>query len=805
MSAFEQLPLYEKLEEITDVVVENKITILSASPGSGKTTLLPYHLVKKEKFAKKILLLESRRIAVRAAAQRIAFLLGEKVGDRVGIRTRDETITSHGAKIEVITEAVLLRMLQNDPSLQEVSLIIFDEFHERTIHSDLAFAFLRDVMAQFNPDLRVLIMSATLAKNSLLRELPEARDFYVEGKEYPVSVEYLPAKPQESPAKHVVRALAELLNRVQGDILVFLPGIAEIRKTEDAIRAAFNQIAVESLHGSYSFSEQKSVIEKKNYRRIVLSTNVAETSLTIEGIEAVIDSGLEKRSRYDPSTAMEHLEMVQITKESAIQRAGRAGRLSPGICIRLWKMNEILTDKKPEILTTDMVPLVLECLLWGELPSRIKWITAPNEPMINKALEVLNSLSLCEGNILTDLGKKAALLPLHPRLARMILLAKRDEKSAALFLAGLLSESTVLENDITDQCVNLLRNGLPSSMSRSIDRLAKECEISYTKPNENLIVSRSGTLLYNAFPERVGLKTGDARYVLSSGRAARTKDICSNNFIIICAVDGGKEEGRIRAYAPVEYVDLCTIAGEPETVIKFEWQGWRYHLYRNTVLAGLTLDSQKGGKADPDTIRTEALRQMKRLGFEELPWESGTGTTAREYYLRLLIYAKRHDCAEFFTGEILMNEIEEWLIPFLSVNSSEVLSGDILKQALSYRLGIEKRGDMEKEVPPFFCLPSGRKIAIDYSGERPLIAGRIQEFFGTSSLPEICGIKPLIQILSPSGRPVQLTDDLAGFWIRTYPEVKKELSGRYPKHFWPNEPLSEEATQYSKRHKSKQS
>lgn len=795
------LPIDKHLSEIASVLEKCQICILSAAPASGKTTVLPAYLLEKQLFEGKILMLESRRIAVRAAVQRIAWLLNEQPGQSAGMRTRDETLVSRNTKLEIITEAILLRMLQKDPSLSGVSLVIFDEFHERTLHADTAFAFLRETISALRPDLKILIMSATLDSEALIESLPDAHRIHIEGREFPVHIEYRPLSRGDSAQVQLVRACCDMVAAVRGDILVFLPGISDIRKTEEALRRKLPAMAIESIHGSYSFADQRSVIEKKEYRRIVLATNIAETSLTIDGIEAVVDSGLEKRSVYNPSTSMEHLQTMRITAQSAAQRAGRAGRTCPGKCIRLWGAHEILGERRPAILDSDLAALVMECLQWGSPPGKIGWLTAPPQSSIQKAFSLLNELGMCEGTALSETGRAAAALTTHPRLSRMILCTNSELKTFAVFLAACLTENTGMENDIIPACQTLLERGITVSLERQIDRITKEHGIKYRRPGKDILSAHAGELLWLAYPDRAAMKTGDTRYILTSGRAARTFSYCAHPYVIACDLEGGSDEGVIRAYAAIDYETLARVSGGAQKRVTLEWEDWEYSVHTTVFVAGLPVSSQKGGRADREQIEQACLLRLEKEGLEALPWKDDNGASPATLFRRICFYCRLRGLESLFSTQSLLSDAAQWLVPFLAVDSRKVLTAAILEQALEFRLGYERLEDMHREVPAQYLLPSGRKITVDYSAQIPVIAGRVQEFFGCASVTKICGIAPLIHLLSPAGRSVQITDDIGGFWERAYREVRKELAGRYPKHYWPDDPLGAEATRYAKRKK----
>lgn len=796
----ESLPVYQHIDEILKSISDNDMLVLSSAAGSGKTTVVPYFLLTEDFFDRKILLLQNRRIAAQAAADRISVLLGEKTGLTVGLRTRDETLVSPKSRLEVITEGVLLRMLQKDPALEDVSLVIFDEFHERTVNADLGLAFLKDSIENLRPDLKILFMSASFDRASLESSLPGARFLDIPGTTFPVETEYLPVRDERNRVDGWLGGIKKALAATEGDVLTFLPGIGDMRRLQSRIADAFPGIHCDLLHGSFSAAEQRSVILKKDYRRIVLATNVAETSVTIEGITAVVDTGLEKRARYNPATGMDHIETVRITRQSAVQRKGRAGRLGPGTCIRCWDKTEHLTDRQPEIITSDLTPVVLQVMEWGALPENLEWITAPNPAMVERAVSLCESLHLVEAGRISALGKKAAALPLHPRLGAMVLGAD-DEYSTALLLAALISDNDMVRGDIADLIVSIKNEALSRKLHRTVRQLARETGWNFDMAS--VCSQASGRLLYKAFPDRVAIRQDGDRWLLPSGRAARFFPAmgpdCAD-YLIAFSVEGTLQESLIRGYALLSNDDFKKIAGAEEKGLELVWKGWNWSCNTVTLLAGVAVSRVKGGKVGDEHLKDEVFKKIQREGFDSLPWKSGSDDSALALYNRICFFTAHSRCAGLadFSGGTLVAEAPMWLGPFIVATSKEAVSTDILKQALLARLGYEHTMEFEKSVPQECSLPSGRRIKIDYSGERPVIAGRVQEFFGTESLSPICGVPPLIHLLSPASRPVQITDDLAGFWKSSYKEVKKDLAGRYPKHFWPDDPLSEAATTRAK-------
>lgn len=831
------LPLYSHLDDIAAALACRGLLLLHAEPGAGKTTLVPWRLLTHEAFAgAKILLLQPRRIAARAAAERIAVLRGERLGETVGLRTRLETVTGKTTRLEVVTEGVLTQIIQNDPSLSGYGVVIFDELHERNLQGDMALAFTWECRELFRRDLRLLFMSATPPTGELKAAIGEFPVVSVPGRSWPVEVFDRPPLNGETPWSGGARLAAEareILDRKEGgDVLVFLPGFREIRRTREELVRIRPQLAPEItvLHGRLPPEEQRRVLAPPLglSRRIILSTNVAETSLTIPGVRAVVDSGLERRVRFHPRTGMDHWETVKISEASAIQRQGRAGRLGPGLCLRWWRGAEMRRSfSAPEILEADLAPLLLETALWGAAsPMDLQWITPPPSGALQQAATLLKWLGLIddEGRI-TASGRGVAGLGLHPRLGRMVQNASEQGWLAtAAVTAAILEEGDLLGSDEPDFRDRLSgwtawAKGTPGDLRpETARRIGKEAEriIRAAGPGrETLRGSRidpalAGRLLLLAYPDRAAQRIGSghigkaSRYVLVTGRGARIGGaLAQEEFLAVAELDGGDTEARVFQAAPISRGELEDgLAGHPETVLHFCWKGWTPRCRRETRIGRLILaekPAEKPGEAfRPDDLRQAVCERIDREGLEGLPWNDA----ARHFLARCRFVGRygRRDGWPDFSPAALLAEIDRWLMPFGHWQGGAVFTADSLLQALACRLGWENRRALDELAPDTWNLPSGTMKRLDYGiGEIPIIAARLQEFFGCRRTPKVCGEPVMLHLLSPAGRPVQITRDLDGFWERAYSDVKRELMGRYPRHPWPDDPRAAVPTARAKR------
>jgi ATP-dependent helicase HrpB len=821
-------------EALREVFVRHRDAVLHAPTGAGKSTLVPLALLRDHTAAdKKILMLEPRRLAARAVAARMAALLGESVGQTVGYRMRQDTRVSRLTRIEVITEGVLTRVLQEDPGLEQVAYLIFDEFHERSLAADLGLALALDGRTQLDAQFRILIMSATLECERVAVMLGDADVASVPGRAFPVQVHYLgPGAPMlpdgtQSLERSLVQAVRRALSEGEGDVLVFLPGAGEIRRVEALLAAtdAGSDRLVLPLYGEMPAGSQDAVLSStpSGKRKVVLATNIAETSLTIPGVTAVVDSGLVRRSRFDPSTGMSRLELTRISRAASEQRAGRAGRVSAGVCYRLWSESahaRLAASTSPEIVEADLASLALELARWGVTDvQRLQWMDAPPAAALQQARELLQRLDAIDARAMpTPLGREMTRLPVHPRLAHM-LLASRELKAvrSAAHLAALLSERDLLRRDSPstsrDPDIRTRLEVLRGERSTpAVDRLLlQRVQRAAQSLLEVASVSRSddapthedltGALLSAAYPDRIGQRRaeGEGRYLLSSGRGASFRDATSlarEEFIVAAELDDREREARIDLAAPLSRAHLERLFAPH--IIESEEFGWDARegavLARRTRrLDALLLDSKLLPPGDDERSVDAMLHGIGQLGLDALPWDED----ARQLQARMEFVRKlgRGDLADWplSDDEALMTTRSAWLAPHLrKVTRREHLAHLPLSLALRERLTPTQTRALEGLAPRSLTVPSGSQLRIDYRDDSaPSVAVRLQEVFGLQQTPRIADgtVTVTFILLSPAQRPVQITRDLAGFWRTSYAEVRKDMRGRYPKHLWPENPL----------------
>ncbi|MBN1413269.1 MAG: ATP-dependent helicase HrpB [Spirochaetales bacterium] len=818
LSTQTDLPIFPFLDKIHQTLERERVLLLSASPGAGKTTLVPaYLLLKRKRETGKILLLEPRRIAARAAAERIAWLLGEKPGRAVGLHTRTDNIK--GRDIEVVTEGVLTRIVQNDPSLKDYAAVLFDEFHERSIHADLGLALTWQVKIHLRPDLMIMIMSATLSIESLLRAYGDIPVISVPGRIHDVEIRYRPPgqgeRMEQAAARLSLEAFYDPAGK-DGDVLVFLPGFREINRTRELVLSHEPDIPVSILHGRLPPGEQREVITPGSggKRRIILSTNVAETSVTLPQVKAVIDLGYAKRSRFCLRTGMQRLELTPVSTASAEQRKGRAGRTGPGICYRWWKETEFRQpETPPEIVETDLASLVLETALWGARdPFSLIWVTPPPVPAVQQALEILNDLKFIDENgVITHYGKKAARLGIHPRLGRMLLDAENEGllSTAAVIAAILENDSYPAGRNELDMREHLAQTGKESAGSRIIKdakRIMKALE-SKRGADMSLNTAMAGKILLSAYPDRIARKTGDlpdreSLWALAGGQTAViSNDVFTSDYLSVAACEWKEDGVRILLAAPLSREVL---EGEAHGLIyeitSITWKEWTPRSVKSRMLGKLRLSEQLIRKPDVPALKKAVCQRIRKEGINTLPWTKA----AHDFRERCLFaeeYGKIRDWPSFSEQSLLEN-LETWLLPFACLNGNPVFTESSVLNALRNRLQWDLKKKLDRLVPGEFILPSGKGKRIAYpDGKKAVIAARVQEFFGLKETPVICGIPATLHLLSPAGRVVQITDDITGFWKGSYKSVQKEMKGRYPKHYWPDNPAAGQDTTRKKREK----
>lgn len=820
------LPINAVLAQLLDTVAAHSKCILQAPPGAGKTTQVPMALLTQPWLAgKKILLLEPRRLAVRTVAQRLAEQLHEPVGQQVGYRMRLDTKVSSETRIEVVTEGVLLRQLRADPSLSDIGIIIFDEFHERSLNTDLALALSLSARALFcEHEVKLLFMSATLDQHKLAATL-QAPIVESTGRSFPVDIVWSSVWRREDVLVAKIYALIErAVHEQQGSILVFLPGQAEIRQLTEKLADELldDSILIAPLYGDLPLSAQRKAIAPSFQRKIVLATNVAETSLTIEGITVVVDSGFERRPIFDPNKGITRLALCKISKASAQQRAGRAGRLSKGVCYRLWSAEQhkqLEEHAVAEILQADLSSLALSLFDWGATPDELFWMDKPPAAHYQQAVDLLVKLQAVKNQRLTLLGKEMASLPIEPRLARLLLAAQNwGQLKLGAQIVAILTERDFLKTTETDiqLRINVLQIPSQQPQIQRIQQLAKQFERSLKAINNTCQITQEqavGALLAVAFPERIAQqREGSSTYKLANGRGvhfAQVDTLQKAKWLVVADMAGqiGHKEERITLAAELDPRLFSQVLADLVTTYSIaEWQteSNSFVAQEQQRIDQLLLAS-KPLKQINSQLRVEALLTMiRQKGLAVL---SFTNTVkqwqARVLLLRQLDLQSNQD-SDFpdVSNQFLLCRLEQWLAPYIQqvdklAQLQQLNILEILKNLLSW----EQSKRLDELVPSHFKVPSGSSIAIDYSQQPPVLAVRLQELFGLAQTPSVANGRQALQLhlLSPAHRPVQVTMDLTNFWKSTYFEVKKDLQGRYPKHYWPDNPLQAEPTSRVKR------
>ncbi len=823
------LPIEPVLPALLDALAARTNAVLQAPPGAGKTTRVPLALLDRGWLAgRKIVMLEPRRLAARAAARRMAAMLGEAVGETVGYRIRLDSRVGPKTRIEVVTEGILTRMIQDDPALEGVGAILFDEFHERSLNADLGLALCLEAQAGLRDDLRILVMSATLDGAAVARLMDDAPVITSEGRSHPVDVRWLD-KPftgrfEDAMAALIRRALSET---AEGDLLAFLPGQGEIRRVQARIEEHDLGILIAPLYGDLPQDAQDAALRPDGARRkLVLATAIAETSLTIEGIRVVVDGGLMRVPRFDPNGGMTRLVTLPVSKASAEQRRGRAGRLAPGLCYRLWTEaahRALPTFTAPEILAADLAPLALELARWGvaELKS-LAWLDPPPTAAYAQATELLQRLgALDEGRRITGHGRAMAGLPLHPRLAHMVLQAMPlGLGDLACELAALLSDRDILRGE-KDADLRLRVEGLRERRGNDgIDRGAAARAREAARQLRRLLrlpmgkapegqgsTERTGLLLAFAYPDRVAMSRGGGglQYRLSNGRGAffpEPEPLATHPALAVAELDGDKREARIFLAAPLGVAEIEEHFADQ--IVRSDCVVWdpreeAVAARRRRQLGALVLEDSRLPDPPAEAVLAALLEGIRQLGPACLPWTDALQSwRARIAFLRRIEGGAWPDLSD----STLMAGLEDWLAPWLpGMSRRSHLARLELAPALEAMLPWEQRKVLDAEAPTHVVVPSGSRIPIDYaSAETPFLAVRLQEMFGLADTPRVAGgrVKLTLHLLSPARRPVQVTQDLASFWANAYRQVKADLKGQYPKHYWPDDPLQAEPTARAK-------
>jgi len=821
------LPIDAVLEPLRRALETSVRVVLLAPPGAGKTTRAPLALLDSAWLAgKKILMLEPRRIAARAAARRMAQSLGEEVGGTIGYRVRMDSRVGPRTRIEVITDGVFTRMIQDSPDLDDVGAVLFDEFHERSLEGDLGLALCLEAQDALRPDLRVMPMSATLDGAKVAAFLGDCPVIESQGRAYPVETFWRPREPKDRLPQSVARVVREALRSQEGSVLAFLPGTKEIRQTAADLSGLPADVDLVTLYGDLSGPEQDRAIRPPppGRRKVVLATAIAETSLTIDGVRVVVDAGQMRAPRFDPGSGMTRLATFPVPRSNADQRRGRAGRTAPGVCYRLWSEQEdraLSPFAQPEIVTADLTGLALELALWGQQASGLRWIDPPPAAALGHAHELLQDLGALDRDLkITPRGRAIARLPTHPRLAAMILSAvEQGDGALACLIAALLGERDLFRGGGRDPDlrprVAVLMEGRSSAPGIDPGALAsvrqREADLRRRLKIQKEIapgaLDRVGELVAMAYPDRIAKRRpgADPRYLMLTGRGAALDPLDSlamEPWLAIADLDGGGRESRVWSAAPIDgEALLARWADRIETTAQVVWDDANETLTarRTTRLGPILLREEPLPGLPPEEMGPAVIAALRQRGVGLLSW-SENAVRVRER----LRFAGSVDGAAAWpdvsdTG--LAASLEDWLAPAVATLPRLSAFGKIdLGAALLASLTYQQRKELDQVAPERLTVPSGSSIAIDYAGEVPVAAVKLQEMFGARVQPSVGrGRVPLLlHLLSPAGRPIQVTRDIGGFWTTSYQDVRKDLRGRYPKHPWPEDPLTAVPTRHVK-------
>ena len=823
------LPITHVIPEVKEKLKIHTRLVLQAPPGAGKTTALPLALLDEPWLeCKQIIMLEPRRLAVRASAARMAEMLGEKVGERIGYQVKMDSVQSKKTKILIVTEGILTRKLQADPSLEEVALIIFDEYHERSLHADLSLVLALESQAVLREDLKILIMSATLNTEAISSML-DAPIIQSEGRAYPVERYYLdPTTAQPSKKElpfYVHKRVRKLLAEEEGNILVFLPGVREIKAVEKLLHdEKLTNTYISTLYGNLSKEAQDRAIKAppKGKRKVVLSTNIAQTSLTIEGIKIVVDSGLQNHAVFNPFSGMNTLERHFISQDAATQRAGRAGRLSAGKAYHLWHKSKILQKHDtPEILQADLTQLVLELALWGNDDiTSLTWLDTPSPTAITHAKTLLKQLgALDEKGTITKHGRAMSKFGLHPRLSHMMLKAKElDLSYEASLVATLLTEKDIFSSqyrsvdvrervEILHRVANKQNLGMQGVNIKQCHYILANTKRIEPKQKATLNTELLGILLAYAYPERIAKQrhASTATYLLSSGKGAKLQaddTLEKERFLVIADLDAKATHASI--YKAIALTQMQIERYLEEQILEEEELDWNKEEQRVEVrlvkrLGNIVLSEKPIKSTDKAEVTDLLIEELEALGLEIFNWSK----EALSLKNRVNFLNHYRETMPDFSDEYLLKNMEDWLAPYLQgINSIRGIKGLNIYNILLGQLSYEQTQTLDTLAPAKLKVASGSNIAIDYSNPtQPILAVRLQEMFGTSDTPTILNgkVKLMLHLLSPASRPMQVTQDLASFWANTYDDVKKELRGKYKKHYWPDNPLEAQATSRTKK------
>lgn len=819
------LPIYKVVPQLKAALAAHNTVILQADPGAGKSTVLPLLLLEEPWLQnKKIIMLEPRRLAAKAIAWRLAEQINEEAGETFGYRVRFESRIGKNTKVEVVTEGILTRMLQHDNSLEHVGLLIFDEFHERSLNADLALALCRESQQILRNDLRILIMSATLDGENLSALLDNAPLILSEGRQFPVTCIYSEFNTNISIAQNTTSIVLKAIREQEGDILVFLPGSGDIHRLADALNDYAAELSIHPLYGDLPHQQQQEALlpHPKGKRKIILATSIAETSLTIEGVKVVVDSGYSRVAKFDPRTGMTKLVTIRSTFDTAKQRAGRAGRLSPGVCYRIWSEStnhHLIEHNQPEILQADLSPLILELSNWGQDdPGKLTWLTPPPQAAVNQGKELLESLDAIKDGRITAHGKNILEIPTHPRIAHLLFYGLENNiGSLAADVAAILEERDPLSKEAgTDISLRLkalhnkrnkLRVIADINVLDRIERIAKQWRsiLKIKESNDSFDHFLPGNLISLAYPGRIAKKERNTnRYRLANGRVAVLPEhdpLSHEEWIAIAQLDAGTKEGKIFLAASFDPTDILLKAKVEEVL---EWDDREGSIKANIEWRIGKLVAQRKPITQPSQENISALlcEVIKKEGLKLFDWTN----SSEQFRARVLSLNKwRPDLnLPLFTDDYLLETLEVWAAPFLEkLRRREDFKKLNLLQMIQSVFTWDQLQTINKYAPEKISVPSGSEISLTYSndGSTPVLAVRLQEVFGLTDTPTINEGKTqvLLHLLSPGYKPVQVTQDLRSFWSNTYPDVRKELRVRYQKHSWPEDPWTAVAIRGAKK------
>lgn len=819
------LPIDDCLPQLKAALAKSSAAVLVAPPGAGKTTWVPLALIDQLWVAgNRIIMLEPRRIAARSAANYMANLLGEKVGETVGYRVRMDSQISANTRIEVVTEGVFTRMILDDPELDGIAAVLFDEFHERSLDGDLGLALALDVQAAFRTDLRILPMSATMDGARVAELFEHAEIIESAGRAFPIKIEYRDKLPNERVVETMVRVVRQVLAETTGSILCFLPGQGEILRTADLLNERLpDHVDITPLYGALSSAEQDQAIRPagKGRRKIVLATSVAETSITIEGVRVVIDCGLSRVARYEADTGLTRLETIRAAKASINQRAGRAGRTQAGLVVRLWHEGQTASlpeFERPEILEADLSMLVLDLAQWGVGdPATLKWLDTPPAPSWKEAVTLLKSLgALNEKGAISDSGKAMRALALPPRLAMMVMRsAEYGQAQEASMLAVLLSERGLggISPDLADRLNNAKRDKSQRAQKAKAlaARIAKKIDSGNQRSDQIL---SHGAMLSFAYPDRIAKRVGanergEALYRLANGRRARLDGLSAlskSEYLVIAEMQGTASSSRIFSAAEIKFQEIHRYHGsniQKQRKIWFSTETKQLHATQSTLLGSLELASQPASIEPEDGTAEGLINALREHGLGLIDFGNKAGLLrARLGFLHYHLPDKYPDMSE----EHLLDGLEQWLLPFI-INASSFadITPNQLVDGLMHLVGYEKVEEIDRLAPSVFVAPTGSETNLKYEGEKAILQIRVQELYGLRNHPTVLGGKLGIQLelVSPAHRLIQTTMDLPRFWAGSWQDVKKEMKGRYPKHFWPEDPTTAAPTKKAKPRKMK--